>query len=153
MNVLVLAGLLIAAAIMGDSVNYWVGSKVGTRIFKEDARILKTEYLRRTQVFYDKYGGKVIIIGRFIPIVRTYAPFVAGAARMQYSKFLTYNVVGGFVWILLFLFAGYFFGAIPAVEENFFLVIIVIIFLSVLPPILEYRKTRKVRRMSGSASS
>lgn len=148
MNIFVLVVLLIAAAILGDSVNYWVGSKLGTRIFKEDARVLKTEYLRRTQVFYDKYGGKVIIIGRFIPIVRTYAPFVAGAARMSYPKFLTYNVVGGVIWILIFLLSGYAFGGMPFVEDNFFLVVLVIIFLSVLPPVIEYSKTRRARRTS-----
>lgn len=148
MNIFVLVALLIAAAILGDSLNYWVGSKLGTRIFKEDARVLKTEYLRRTQVFYDKYGGKVIIIGRFIPIVRTYAPFVAGAARMSYPKFLTYNVVGGVIWILIFLLSGYAFGGMPFVEDNFFLVVLVIIFLSVLPPVIEYSKTRRARRAS-----
>lgn len=153
MNIVVLVVLLIAAAILGDSVNYWVGSKLGTRIFKEDARVLKTDYLRRTQVFYEKYGGKVIIIGRFIPIVRTYAPFVAGAARMSYPKFLTYNVVGGVIWIFLFLMGGFVFGAIPFVEDNFFLVVLVIIFLSVLPPLVEYSKTRRARRASKSASS
>ena len=152
MNIFALIVLLIAAAILGDSVNYWVGSKLGTRIFKEDARILKTEYLGRTQVFYEKYGGKVIIIGRFIPIVRTYAPFVAGAARMSYPKFLTYNVVGGVVWILVFLLSGYAFGGISFVEDNFFLVVLVIIFLSVLPPIIEHTKTRRARRNPRSSS-
>ena len=152
MNIFVLLALLIAAAILGDSVNYWVGSKLGTRIFKEEARILKLDYLRRTQVFYEKYGGKVIIVGRFIPIVRTYAPFVAGAARMPYPKFLTYNVVGGIVWIFIFLLSGYAFGGIPFVEDNFFLVVLVIVFLSVLPPILEYNKTRRARRTSPPAT-
>jgi len=153
MNIVILIILLIAAAILGDSVNYSIGSAVGTRIFKEDARILKKDYLRRTQAFYDKYGGKVIIIGRFIPIVRTYSPFVAGAARMPYGKFLTYNVVGGIAWIAIFLLAGFFFGAIPVVEDNFVLVVVVIILLSVLPPAIEYRKTRKARRMASSVAS
>lgn len=148
MNILLLIALLVAAAILGDSANYWVGSKLGTRIFKDDARVLKTEYLRRTQTFYDKYGGKVIIVARFIPIVRTYAPFLAGAARMSYPKFLTYNVVGGVTWILIFLMSGYAFGGMPFVENNFFLVVLVIIFLSVLPPIIEYSKTRRDRRAS-----
>jgi membrane-associated protein len=146
MNIVLLTILLIVAAILGDSVNYSIGSAVGTRIFKDDARILKTKYLRRTEDFYDKYGGKVIIIGRFIPIVRTYAPFVAGAARMPYSRFFMYNVVGGVTWITLFLLGGFFFGAIPFVEDNFVLVVIVIIFLSVLAPVAEYLKARKAGR-------
>jgi membrane-associated protein len=143
MNVLFLAALLIVAAIAGDSVNYSIGSAVGVRVFKDDARVLKTEYLRRTEAFYDKYGGKTIILARFVPIVRTYAPFVAGACRMNYAKFLTYNVVGGVVWIVIFLFAGYFFGNIPAVQENFGYVIVVIILISLLPVLLEYVKHRK----------
>ncbi|HEX2093654.1 MAG TPA: DedA family protein [Longimicrobiaceae bacterium] len=146
MNVLFLAVLLTVAAILGDSVNYSIGSAVGTRVFREDARVLKTEYLRRTQAFYDKYGGKTIVIARFIPIVRTYAPFVAGASRMDYARFLTYNVLGGIVWIVIFLFGGFFFGNIPAVKDNFGLVIIAIIVLSVLPAVFEYAKTRKARR-------
>ena len=153
LNIFMLAGLLIAAAVLGDSVNYWIGSKVGTRIFKEDARVLKLDYLRRTQVFYAKYGGKVIVIGRFIPIVRTYAPFVAGAAGMRYERFITFNVVGGVAWILIFLVSGYLFGGIAFVEDNFFLVVIVIIFLSVLPPLLEYTKSRKEKRRLQEPSS
>ncbi|HEX7243013.1 MAG TPA: DedA family protein [Longimicrobiaceae bacterium] len=143
MNVWLLGLLLTVAAVLGDTVNYGIGARVGTRVFKEDARVLKTEYLRRTEAFYEKYGGKTIIIARFIPIVRTYAPFVAGAARMNYAKFLTYNVVGGLVWVWLFLLAGYFFGNIPAVKDNFGLVIIVIILLSVLPGVYEYFKSRR----------
>ncbi|HEU0076874.1 MAG TPA: DedA family protein, partial [Longimicrobiaceae bacterium] len=133
MNVFVLWVLLCVAAIVGDSVNYSIGKAVGLRVFKPDARVLKTEYLLRTEEFYAKYGGKTIIIARFIPIVRTYAPFVAGASRMDYGRFITYNVIGGVVWITSFLFAGYFFGNIPAVKDNFGLVIVVIILLSVLP--------------------
>ncbi len=146
MNVWLLGALLSVAAVLGDTVNYGIGARVGTRVFKEDARVLKTEYLRRTETFYEKYGGKTIIIARFIPIVRTYAPFVAGAARMNYAKFLTYNVVGGLLWVWLFLLAGYFFGNIPAVKDNFGLVIVAIILLSVTPPLLEYLKTRRAKR-------
>jgi membrane-associated protein len=138
--------LLSAAAILGDTVNYWVGQAVGLRVFKPDAKILKTEYLLRTERFYEKYGGKTIIIARFIPIVRTYAPFVAGASRMHYGKFLTYNVLGGLLWITLFLWGGYFFGNIPVVKDNFGLVIIVIILLSVLPAVIEVWKARRERR-------
>lgn len=146
MNVWLLGALLCVAAVLGDTVNYGIGARVGTRVFSEDARVLKTEYLRRTEAFYEKYGGKTIIIARFIPIVRTYAPFVAGAARMNYAKFLTYNVVGGVVWVWLFLLAGYFFGNIPAVKDNFGLVIVAIIILSVMPPVFEYLKTRRAKR-------
>lgn len=146
MNVLLLMALLVVAAIAGDSVNYAIGSQVGTRVFKPDARILRTEYLERTQAFYEKYGGKTIIIARFIPIVRTYAPFVAGAARMHYARFITYNVVGGIVWITLFLLAGFFFGNIPVVQENFGIVILAIIGVSVLPGIWEYVKHRRAPR-------
>jgi membrane-associated protein len=146
MNVGFLWVLLVVAAILGDSVNYAIGKAVGTRVFKPDARVLKTEYLRRTEEFYAKYGGKTIIIARFIPIVRTYAPFVAGACAMNYAKFITYNVIGGVVWITGFLFAGYFFGNIPAVKDNFGLVIIVIIVLSVLPGVFEYFKSRRAAR-------
>lgn len=146
LNVTALIFLLIAAAILGDSVNYWIGSVVGTRMFKENARILKLDYLRRTEVFFEKYGGKTIVIARFVPIVRTYAPFVAGAARMRYRRFLTYNVVGAVVWIILFVMGGYLFGGIPVVQDNFTLVIIMVIVLSLLPPLIEYLKTRKERR-------
>lgn len=146
LNVTVLIFLLIAAAILGDSVNYWIGSTVGPRVFKEDARILKLDYLRRTEVFFERYGGKTIVLARFVPIVRTYAPFVAGAARMRYSKFLAYNVGGAVAWIVLFVMGGYLFGGIPVVEDNFTLVIIVVIVLSLLPPLIEYLKTRTERR-------
>lgn len=143
-----LIALLIVAAILGDSVNYWIGSHVGTRVFKEDARVLKTEYLRRTQDFFGRYGGKTIIIARFVPIVRTYAPFVAGVARMPYQRFLTFNVVGGVAWILIFVIGGYLFGAIPVVEDNFGLVIVVVILLSLIPILFEYSRTRRARRIS-----
>ena len=133
--------LLCIAAILGDSVNYSIGSYVGLRVFKDDARILKTAYLRRTERFYEKHGGKTIVLARFAPIVRTYAPFVAGAGRMPYSRFLFYNVVGGVVWIVLFVLGGYLFGRIPVVQDNFGLVIIAIILLSITPMIVEVVKT------------
>lgn len=143
MNIVFLLVLLGVAAILGDTVNYWVGSAVGTRVFKDDARVLKTEYLERTQRFYDQYGGKTIVIARFIPIVRTYAPFVAGASRMNYAYFFTYNVVGGVIWIVSFLLGGYFFGNIPVVRDNFELVILGIIAVSLLPPLIEYIRHRR----------
>jgi membrane-associated protein len=146
LNVGALILLLILAAALGDSANYWIGSTVGTRMFKEDARILKLDYLRRTEVFFERYGGKTIVIARFVPIVRTYAPFVAGAARMRYTRFLTYNVVGAMAWIILFVLGGYLFGGISFVQDNFSLVIVVVILLSLLPPLIEFLKTRKQRR-------
>lgn len=148
MNVGALIVLLILAAILGDSTNYWIGSRIGTRVFKEDARVLKTEYLRRTQDFFARYGGKTIVIARFVPIIRTYAPFVAGVAAMPYQTFLTFNVLGGVGWILIFVVAGYLFGGIPVVADNFGLVIVAVILLSLLPVLFEYSRTRRARLTS-----
>ncbi len=133
LNVWVLFILLFVAAVVGDSVNYWVGNRIGPRVFQEDVRFLKREYLERTQRFYDKHGGKTIFLARFIPIIRTFAPFVAGVGTMHYSKFIMWNVVGAFVWTSVFIFAGYFFGNIPIVRDNFGLVVIAIILISVMP--------------------
>jgi membrane-associated protein len=133
--------LLTVAAIGGDTVNYWIGRYIAPRM-KRGIPLVKQKHLDRTHAFYERHGGKTIIIARFIPIVRTFAPFVAGVGAMTYGKFLTYNVVGGIVWIALFVFAGYFFGNIPAVEHNFTLVIFAIIFLSVLPPLVEFARHR-----------
>ena len=148
MNVGALIVLLIVAAILGDSTNYWIGSRIGTRVFKEDARVLKTEYLRRTQDFFARYGGKTIIIARFVPIVRTYAPFVAGVAGMPYQTFVTFNVLGGVAWILIFVIGGYLFGGIPAVDDNFGIVIVAVILLSLVPVLFEHSRTRRARRAS-----
>ena len=148
LNVGTLIVLLTVAAILGDSTNYWIGSRVGTHIFKENARVLKLEYLRRSQDFFGRYGGKTIVIARFVPIVRTYAPFVAGVAGMRYQRFLTFNVLGGIAWILIFVVGGYLFGAIPVVEDNFGLVIVAVILLSLMPVVFEYSKTRRARRVS-----
>jgi len=142
LNVWVLFGLLAAAAILGDTVNYWIGNRVGPRVFKEDVRFLKREYLERTQKFYEKHGGKTIFLARFIPIIRTFAPFVAGVGTMRYGKFIGYNVVGGLVWTSGFTFAGYFFGNIPIVRDNFGLVVIAIIVISVLPVVYELLQHR-----------
>lgn len=148
MNLGALILLLIVAAILGDSTNYWIGSRIGTRAFKENARVMKTEYLRRTQDFFARYGGKTIVIARFVPIVRTYAPFVAGVVGMPYQMFLTFNVVGGVAWIFIFLVGGYLFGAIPVVENNFGLVIIAVILVSLVPVLFEYSRTKRARRVS-----
>jgi len=142
LNVWVVFGLLAAAAILGDTVNYWIGNRVGPRVFKEDVRFLKREHLERTQKFYEKHGGKTIFLARFIPIIRTFAPFVAGVGTMRYGKFIAYNVVGGLVWTSGFTFAGYFFGNIPIVRDNFGLVVIAIIVISVLPVVYELLQHR-----------
>ena len=142
LNVWVVFGLLAAAAILGDTVNYWIGNRVGPRVFKEDVRFLKREHLERTQKFYEKHGGKTIFLARFIPIIRTFAPFVAGVGTMRYGKFIGYNVVGGLVWTSGFTFAGYFFGNIPIVRDNFGLVVIAIIVMSVLPVVYELLQPR-----------
>ena len=130
--------LLTIAAILGDTVNYWIGHYIGMKVFNWKIPFLKKEHLERTHQFYEKYGGKTIIIARFVPIVRTFAPFVAGIGSMTYSKFITYNVVGGILWVAIFIYGGYFFGNLPFVKNNFSWVIIVIIFLSILPGIIEY---------------
>ena len=136
-------GLLIIAAVLGDAVNYTVGSYVGPKVFSsESSRLLNREHLIRTQHFYDKHGGKTIIIARFMPIIRTFAPFVAGIGKMKYTSFATFNIVGGVVWVVSFTLAGYFFGEIPVVKRNFHIVIFSIIFLSILPPVIEYLRHR-----------
>lgn len=135
--------LLSVAAIIGDTVNYWLGSYLGPKVFsQEKSRFFKKEYLIRTQKFYEKYGSKTIIIARFIPIIRTFAPFVAGIGKMNYGRFITYNIVGGILWVTICLFAGYLFGNIPIVKKNFSIVILAIVFISILPPIVEYLRNR-----------
>ena len=143
LDVWVLFALLSFAAILGDTVNYWIGNYIGPRAFSGNVRFLKKEYLERTHKFYEKHGGKTIILARFMPIIRTFAPFVAGVGSMTYGRFFMYNVVGGIVWVAGFLFAGYFFGNIPAVKHNFTLVILGIIAVSVIPPIIEVVKHKR----------
>jgi membrane-associated protein len=135
-----------AAAIAGDTANYWIGHYIGPRAFSGNIRFLKKEYLDRTHAFYEKHGGKTIIIARFIPIIRTFAPFIAGIGAMTYPRFIAYNVVGGLAWVALFSFGGYFFGNLPVVQQNFFFVILVIIFISILPAIIELIRSRMQRR-------
>lgn len=139
----ILFWLLSAAAVIGDMVNYWTGHYFGARIFKPDARVLKTEYLERTQAFYARHGGKTIVIARFVPIIRTFAPFVAGMGRMPYRRFFLYNVVGALAWVSICVAAGYFFGNIPVVKANFSLVVLGICFVSVLPVLIGWAKSRK----------
>jgi membrane-associated protein len=137
--------LLVAAAILGDTVNYWVGAWIGPRAFSGNVKFLRKDYLERTHAFYEKHGGKTVILARFVPIIRTFAPFVAGVGAMSYPKFITYNVIGAVLWVGLFVPAGYFFGNIPAVRKNFTLVIFAIIALSVVPIALEAIRARKSR--------
>jgi len=134
--------LLSAAAILGDTVNYWIGHFIGPRAFSGNIRFLKKEYLVRTHEFYERHGGKTIILARFIPIIRTFAPFVAGIGAMTYPRFIAYNVFGGILWVGLFIFGGYFFGNLPLVKDNFSLVIIAIILISVLPGVIEFLRER-----------
>jgi len=134
-----LFGILSVAAVAGDTVNYQIGLYLGPKaLHKENARVLKKEYLDRTHRFYDRYGGKTIVIARFVPIVRTFAPFLAGVGKMSYWRFAQYNVVGGLVWIATFVFGGYYFGSIPIVQRNFTLVILAIIVISVIPAAMEF---------------
>jgi membrane-associated protein len=137
--------LLIGAAILGDTVNYWVGAWIGPRAFSGNVKFLRKDYLDRTHAFYEKYGGLTIILARFVPIIRTFAPFVAGVGAMSYPRFITYNIVGAVLWVGLFVPAGYFFGNIPAVRKNFTLVILAIIALSVVPIALEAIRARRSR--------
>jgi membrane-associated protein len=140
----VLLGLLSVAAIAGDTANYWVGNLVGPRVFHgERSRFLNREHLERTHRFYEKHGGKTIIIARFMPIIRTFAPFVAGVGSMNYARFILYNIVGGVAWVVIFIVGGYLFGNIPMVKRNFTLVIMVIIVLSVLPGVVEFVRHRR----------
>jgi len=148
LDVFVLFFILSIAAILGDSVNYSIGKFLGTKAFKQYPKIFKKDYLDKTRNFYEKYGNKTIVLARFVPIVRTFAPFVAGVGRMKYINFLTYNIVGGIVWVALFVFGGYFFGNIPIVKNNYSLVILIIIILSFVPMVLEWWKhyRRKYRQ-------
>lgn len=135
--------LLALAAVLGDTANYWIGHYIGQRAFTSQSRFIKHEYLERTQQFYEKHGGKTIFLARFVPIIRTFAPFVAGVGKMRYGYFITYNIVGGIVWTATFIFAGYFFGNLEFVRKNFSLVVIAIILISLIPAVMEYVKSRK----------
>lgn len=136
--------LLAAAAILGDTANYWIGRRLGPKAFKEaNGGLLRKEHLERTQRFFEAYGGKAIVLARFVPIVRTVAPFVAGVGSMHYRRFITYNIVGGILWVGLFVFGGYAFGNIPTVRDHFGLVVISIIILSTIPPVVEYWRYRR----------
>jgi membrane-associated protein len=155
LSVQVLFLVIASAAFLGDTFNYWIGRKIGPKVFKKDGRFLKKKYLDKTRDFYDRYGTSTIIIARFVPIVRTFAPFVAGVGQMKYRKFMTFNIVGGVSWTFLFLTAGYFFGGLPAVRKNFTMVIMAIIVISVLPMVVEAIKIRRnhLKESATAASS
>ncbi len=142
LSFLLLFIILCFAAILGDTINYWIGNYFGEKLFSKN-RFFRQEYMDKTKNFYEKHGNKTIILARFVPIIRTFAPFVAGIGKMNYFKFLSFNIIGGIAWVSIFLFGGYFFGGIPLIERNLSLVILIIIILSVLPAIVEYLKTRK----------
>jgi len=141
--------LLSIAAVLGDTVNYWIGHRVGAKAYTGEVKWIKKEYMARTHAFFEKHGGKTIFLARFVPIVRTFAPFVAGVSQMPYGYFVRWNVIGGITWVAIFTLLGYFFGNIPFVQKNFELVIIAIVVISVLPAVVEaLRARRELRRAS-----
>lgn len=141
LNILIAYVTLLVAAIVGDTVNYWIGHHLGSKVFsKENSKIFNKTYLKKTDDFYKKHGGKTIILARFVPIIRTFAPFIAGVGKMDYKTFLFYNVAGGFLWVTSLTFAGYFFGQMPIIKENFELAVIGIVIVSFLPMIFELVK-------------
>jgi membrane-associated protein len=151
LNIEILLASLCIAAIAGDTVNYSIGHFVGPKVFHyQESRFFKKEYLLRTHQFYEKHGGKTIIIAQFMPIIRTFAPFVAGVGAMTYSRFILFNVTGCIMWVCLFLLGGYFFGSMPAVKNNFMIVIVAIVIISVMPGIFEYWRQRRNHSMEKS---
>lgn len=148
LNVHAMAGLLFVAAVLGDTINYSIGKRIGPAVFKrEDSIWLRKKHLARAHEFFEKYGGRAVILARFVPIVRTFVPFIAGVGTMTYKRFIAYNIIGGFVWIYFFIYAGYLFGNQPFVQKNFKLVILAIIILSVLPIVVEFvREWLKLRK-------
>lgn len=139
-NIWILFLIVSMAAILGDTINYWVGHYFGEKVF---ARFIKAEHLERTKNFFAKYGKKTIILARFVPIIRTFAPFVAGVGKMQYGTFISFNIIGGLLWVSLFTFSGYLFGNLPYIKNNLSWVILIIIILSLLPILFEYLKAKK----------
>lgn len=135
--------ILAVAAILGDTINYWIGHYFGMKVFNLNIKFLKKEYVDRTHQFYEKYGGKTIIIARFVPIVRTFAPFVAGIGAMTYSKFFQFNIIGGILWTIIFIYSGYFFGNLEFVKNNFSFIVLAIIIISVLPGLSEYIRHKR----------
>jgi membrane-associated protein len=141
MNIFILFLICFVAAVLGDTLNYWIGFHFGKKVL-EKSRFFNKEYLKMTNEFYEKHGGKTVILARFVPIIRTFAPFVAGIGKMNYKKFLSYNVIGAFLWVATFLAAGYFFGNIPFVKDNLTIVVYILIVVSFIPPVVEILKFR-----------
>ena len=145
-DILILYALMLLAAIGGDTANYWLGNRLGREVFDGRSKLFKKAHLDQAEKFYEKHGGKAIVLARFVPIVRTFAPFVAGVSKMHYGNFISYNVVGGLAWVSLFLFGGFWFGNIPFVQKNFHYVVLVIIIISVVPIVIEVMKAMKEKR-------
>jgi len=145
MDVVLLMTILIVAAILGDTVNYWIGSYVGPKVFRAESRLLNKAHLERAHRFYERHGGKTIVIARFVPIIRTFAPFVAGIGKMSYPRFLLYNVGGALLWVVSLVMAGFYFGELPYVKQNLTLIIVLIVVISVLPGVFEYLRHRRAR--------
>jgi len=143
LNLATILLLLISAALLGDNVNYWIGYTIGPKVFKKETRFLNRKHLDRTHQFYERYGGKTIIMARFVPIVRTFTPFVAGIGRMPYSRFISYSVFAAAFWVSSMTLCGYFFGNIPIIKRNFSAVILMIVFISILPAIIEYLRSKR----------
>ena len=146
MNIYLLALLLIVAAFLGNTVNYMLGNYLGPKVFKPENKILKLDYYIQTKEFFDKHGGKAVIFSRYVPIIRTVAPFVAGVGHMPFARYSLYNVIGGVTWIFIFLFCGFWFGKVPFIEKNFSLVAIIIILVSVIPPVFAIVKSKMTKK-------
>ncbi len=153
LNPWIMFALLSFAAVLGDSVNYWIGHRIGRRAYTGEIRWIKKEYMERTHTFFEKHGGKTIFLARFVPIIRTFAPFVAGISRMSYGFFFRWNIIGGISWVAIFTLLGYFFGNIPFVQKNFELVILAIIVISFVPAVVEALKARKEMKAGGSPTA
>ena len=144
LNIFILFPVFFISAVAGDTANYFIGKKIGSKIFdKEDVKYINKEYLKKAHSFYERHGSMTIVLGRFIPIIRTFVPFVAGIGEMNYPKFITYNMLGGFMWVILFLGGGYFFGGLPFIKQHFSIVVIAIIIISVIPAILTFIKEKR----------
>ncbi len=146
LSVWVACGVILIAAILGDTVNYWIGRKCGSWMMRKFPRVVKPAHIQKTNEFFARYGGKTIVLARFVPIIRTFAPFVAGSGAMDYKRFMYFNVLGAFLWVILLVPAGWFFGGIPIVKKHFELVVIGIIFISVLPMVIEIAKAKFAKR-------
>lgn len=153
LNIWVIYISLLIAAFLGDTVNYWIGHRLGARVFsKKNSRIFNQAYLAKTEAFYEKYGGKTIILARFLPILRTFAPFVAGVGKMNYRKFVLYNIAGAFAWVTTFVWLGFWFGRLEFIKKNFELAVVGIILFSLIPVVVEYIKHKRERKTETAAS-